>query len=289
MYKPSLSHEADPRFHVRIAGVSDVGRVREKNEDAWVAFDLDQRRVVFDRTEVGPRGLLLAVADGMGGADAGDVASAMVVEHLTDAITGCSDGPDVTCMHDAVKLAHEAVWDHANARRQRMGATLTALHVRRGEATIAQVGDSRAYLLRNGELSRLTHDQSMVQLMVDQGIMTDEQAVECPFRNVILQAMGHQPKVAVALSKLALRDRDALLLCSDGLTGDVSDAEIRDVLTSSLNLEVAAKRLVDLANERGGHDNTTVVLAGVGGELPAAKQGESTLEVLTKFEGRLRH
>lgn len=287
MYKPSLS--TVPQFHARLAAVSDVGRVRERNEDAWVAFDLDDRRVVYDRAEVKSRGLLLAVADGMGGADAGDVASAMVIEHLTDAMTGCAEGPAITCMHDAVNLAHGAVWDHATERHQRMGATLTALHIRpNGEATIAQVGDSRAYLLRNGEISMLTHDQSMVQLMVDQGVMSEDQVQDCPFRNVILQAMGHQPEVKVALSTLALRDRDAILICSDGLTGDVSDAEIRDVLTSSLRLDVAAQRLVDLANQRGGHDNTTVVLAGFGGELPPAREGESTLEVLTKFEGRLR-
>ena len=286
MNKPSPDNA--PHFHVRIAAASHVGKVRERNEDAWVAYDLEREQALVDRVDVAAKGVLLAVADGMGGADAGDVASSLVIEHLTKALASCASGPAVACMHDAVNLAHSAVLDSAVERKQRMGATLTALHVRQGEATIAQVGDSRAYLLRAGELTQITHDQSMVQLMVDQGVMTAEQATDCPFKNVILQAMGHQTALKIALSRLELHDRDALLLCSDGLTNELSDADIREVLSTTLRLDVAATRLVDMANERGGHDNVTVVLAGVGGELPTALTGEPTLEVLTKFEAKVK-
>jgi serine/threonine protein phosphatase PrpC len=189
-------------------------------------------------------------------------------------------------MNDAVQKAHRAVWDTAKRESKKMGATLTAVFVHAGQAYIAEVGDSRAYLIRSGKMCQLTHDQSMVQMLVDTGVIDAEQAETSPIRNIILQAMGNQPNVKVALARLDLRDRDCFVLCSDGLTGMVHDDEIRDMVLASGRPEVAAKLLVDLANERGGKDNITVVLAGVGGGLnpPAADESiNDTLEVLTAF------
>jgi PPM family protein phosphatase len=279
-------------FYLSVAGQTDVGRVREKNEDTFVVADLTGGALLEEtphaRFDVGVRGVLLAVSDGMGGAQAGEVASALVVETLTRAMKDASpDAPRPALMNDAIQQAHQAVWDTAKREAKKMGATLTAVFVHQGQAYIAEVGDSRAYLVRGGELFQLTHDQSMVQVLVDSGVINAEQAEHSPIRNIILQAMGNQPDVKVALAKLELRDRDCLVLCSDGLTGLVRDDEIRDIVVASGRPEVACGQLVDLANERGGTDNITVVIAGVGGGLSRPITGESidtTFQVLTTFE-----
>lgn len=253
-------------FYVSVAGQTDVGKVREKNEDTFVVADLTggtllEVGVPHQRFDVRDRGVLLAVSDGMGGAAAGEVASALVVETLTLALANApSTAPPDALMKDAVEKAHRAVWDTAKRESKKMGATLTAVFVHQGQAYIAEVGDSRAYLLRAGRICQLTHDQSMVQMLVDTGVIDAAQASESPIRNVILQAMGNQPNVKVALARLDLRDRDCFVLCSDGLTGDVTDEEIKQVVLSTGRPEVAAKQLVDLANERGGKDNITAIL-----------------------------
>ena len=286
---------ANVPFYLSVAGQTDIGKVREKNEDAFVVADLTGGTlldgVLHARFDVGERGVLLAVSDGMGGAQAGEVASALVVETLTRAM---KDAPPASrrdaLMEQAIQKAHRAVWDTAKREAKKMGATLTAAFVHAGQAFIAEVGDSRAYLIRNGKMCQLTHDQSMVQMLVDTGIIEPDQAEHSPIRNVILQAMGNQPNVKVAMAKLELRDRDCLVLCSDGLTGLVHDDEIKDVVLASGRPEVAAKQLVDLANERGGKDNITVVVAGVGGGLSRPATGETiddTLEVLSTFEAPL--
>ena len=278
-------------FYLSVAGRTDIGRVREKNEDAFVVADLTGGALLdktpHERFDVGERGVLLAVSDGMGGAQAGEVASALVVETLTLAMANAPpDTPRDALMNDAVQKAHRAVWDTAKRESKKMGATLTAVFVHAGQAYIAEVGDSRAYLIRAGKMCQLTHDQSMVQMLVDTGVIEPEQAEDSPIRNVILQAMGNQPNVKVALGRLELRDRDCFVLCSDGLTGMVHDDEIRDLVLASGRPEVAAKQLIDLANERGGKDNITVVIAGVGGSLTRPAEGESindTFEVLASF------
>ena len=287
---------AEPRtapapFYLSVAAYTDVGKVREKNEDTFVVADLTGGTLLdggpHARFDVGERGVLLAVSDGMGGAAAGEVASALVVETLTLAMANAPpDTPRDALMNDAVQKAHRAVWDTAKRESKKMGATLTAVFVHAGQAYIAEVGDSRAYLIRAGKMCQLTHDQSMVQMLVDTGVIEPDQAEHSPIRNIILQAMGNQPNVKVALARLDLRDRDCFVLCSDGLTGMVHDDEIRDLVLASGRPEVAAKQLVDLANERGGKDNITVVLAGVGGGLipPSADETiNDTFEVLTTF------
>jgi serine/threonine protein phosphatase PrpC len=167
-----------------------------------------------------------------------------------------------------------------------MGATLTAVYFRGSAAYVAEVGDSRAYLIRAGRITQLTKDQSYVQMLVDTGAVTSAQARDSPDRNLILQAMGNQTNVAIGLGRLELRRLDCLLLCSDGLTTKLSDDVIRDLVLSSLDLSTARDRLVDLANERGGEDNTTVVLGGVSGDLPPPNVGEPvdvTYRILETF------
>jgi len=264
---------ARPELHLRAVSASHVGLVRSANEDACAIADLDRRSTVpgatLTRLDVGASGVLLAVSDGMGGARDGAVASAISIDVLVQTLNEAAPGGDVvSVLEGAVREAHRAVWD-ASCRaghegHTRMGATMTAALIRGQRAALAQVGDSRAYLLRQGRLTQLTKDQSMVQALIDRGLMRPEDAETSPFRNILTQAMGHQEAVDVATSEIDLRDRDCLLLCSDGLTGELSDLEIRDAVLTSMRLDVAAARLVDLANARGGHDNVTIVLAGVG-------------------------
>jgi serine/threonine protein phosphatase PrpC len=212
----------------------------------------------------------------------------VVVETLRLAMVDAPlETPHDARVTEAVQRAHRAVWETAVRESKKMGATLTGIFVHAGQAYIAEVGDSRAYLIRAGKISQLTHDQSMVQMLVDTGVIQPEQAEHSPIRNIILQAMGNQPDVKVALAKLELRDRDCFVLCSDGLTGLVRDDEIRDVVLASGRPEQAARQLVDLANERGGTDNVTVVVAGVGGGLSKPAEGETiddTFQVLASFD-----
>lgn len=290
---PVSTEKASP-LYLSVAGATDIGLVREKNEDAFIVADLTGGTLLdgqkHQRFDVGERGVLLAVSDGMGGAHAGEVASALVVETLTRAMRKApSDQPRDALMDDAIQRAHRAVWDESKREGKKMGATLTAVFVHNGDAYIAEVGDSRAYLIRKGQIKQLTHDQSMVQMLLDSGVIKPEDAEHSPIRNVILQAMGNQPDVKIALAKLALRDRDCIVLCSDGLTSLANDEEIRDVVLESGRPEVATQALVDLANQRGGKDNTTVIVVGVGGSLPGpADSFGDTFEVLKEYDAPVR-
>jgi serine/threonine protein phosphatase PrpC len=223
----------------------------------------------------------------MGGLTAGEVASARTIASLVQALESAPSGtPSRDDISGAVDAANQNVWAEACNRGIDMGATLTAIYLRGTAAYVAEIGDSRAYLVRAGRITQLTKDQSYVQLLVDAGAVTPQQAKDSADRNVILQAVGNQPKVSLALGRLELRQLDCLLLCSDGLTGEIGDDVLRDVILSSPDLPTARDRLVDLANERGGEDNTTVVLGGVSGDLPppdVAEPVEATYRILDTF------
>jgi serine/threonine protein phosphatase PrpC len=317
-YKRKPTRVAWPALHVRVAARTDRGLVRPNNEDAFVVADLASDGSTpasreLERIEVRAPGVLLAVADGMGGAEHGEIASALAIETLQsalrDAASTGSASPSASrygvarpalagaraSLEEAFRRAHLAVSTASRDSRTsltdgtRMGATLTAVLVGAGEALVAQVGDSRAYVLRAGRMAPLTHDQTMLQALLDGGVVTPAEAATSPLRNVLIQAIGHAEELEVPLTRLALRSRDCLLVCSDGLTNLVSEAEIAGVVLSSLNLGVAADRLVALARERGAPDNVTVVLAGVGGDLPPPTEPvASTIEIVTPFVGRLR-
>ncbi|HSN28425.1 MAG TPA: PP2C family serine/threonine-protein phosphatase [Kofleriaceae bacterium] len=284
--------EPGTSLQVVVSARTDVGRVRDANEDAFSITELQSGFAIdaFDAdraVDVGQRGLLLALSDGMGGHQAGEVASALVVEVLQAELQRAEDGPIVHLFEEAVRRANGAV--HAAAQRadrRGMGATLVAVFIRGTQAYIAEVGDSRAYLLRGGRLRQITRDQSMVQLLVDQGIMTAREARNAPGRNVILQAMGLLPDVRVAIGRLELRRTDRLLLCSDGVTNALTDDELRGILTESSPRE-ACETMIALANERGGHDNETVIVADVHGQAlvapPEFETVTSTYEVLQAF------
>jgi serine/threonine protein phosphatase PrpC len=264
-------------------GLTDTGRCREGNEDAFLVSDLGAGQPIqstaggwHESRPVGARGLLLSVSDGMGGAAAGEVASAMTVGSLRDWLCAHFPGGDRSHLRAAVARANENVFRAAQSTERRgMGATLSAVLIRGTVAHIASVGDSRVYLARGRSLMQLTRDHTYVQYMVDNGLISREDADKSPYKHVLLQAMGHASDLSVDIGRLELRRGDRFLLCSDGLSNKVSVDELRDVTIGSGSLEAGCRSLVDLANARGGEDNITVVLAVVtGGGLPVYSDGE---------------
>ncbi|HSH46336.1 MAG TPA: Stp1/IreP family PP2C-type Ser/Thr phosphatase [Longimicrobiales bacterium] len=234
---------------ISYASRTDRGRVREQNEDA-----------VLQR----PRRSLFAVADGMGGHAAGDVASRIAVDVMDERTLTATPDVDGAALADAIRAAHEAILRAAAAdpALEGMGTTLTALSVAGSERChIAHVGDSRAYRLRDGELRQLTRDQTWVQDQVDAGNLTAEQARTHPYSAMLTCALGiDTTDLDVQVLEPDCQPGDVFLLCSDGLTGGVTDAEIQRILTDHTGLNPAADALVEAANDAGGVDNITVAL-----------------------------
>jgi protein phosphatase len=222
---------------------TDTGRQRRENEDSAYV-----RAPVF------------VVADGMGGAQAGEVASKIAIEAFERGLP--DSGSPEERLADRVREANQRIYERSRAEhgREGMGTTLTAAYVDDAQVAIAHVGDSRAYLFRGGELSRLTQDHSLVDELVRQGRLTEEQAAEHPQRSIITRALGPEPDVEVDTWTYPARAGDVLLLCSDGLTAMVPEDRIAGVLASAESLDEAGRRLIDEANEAGGRDNITVVL-----------------------------
>ena len=278
---------------LQVYGRTDVGRVRQNNEDAFVIVDLMASLPIHGmpqpiELEVGERGVLLAVSDGMGGAQAGEVASAMALHSLRRGLSEAEHASAEAALTASVERANQNVWEAAaSANRAGMGATLTVVFLHGKRAYVAEVGDSRAYVLRGTRLIQLTRDQSCVQLMLDAGTLTREEAENFEYKNVIMQAIGTKPNVVVALNRFTLRRGDRLLLCSDGLSGAVTDEEIRSTIAASSTLDAACTQLIELANHRGGADNVTVILAEMRGEGLPAFSGEErvSLETVQAFTG----
>ncbi|MFN2599172.1 MAG: protein phosphatase 2C domain-containing protein [Pyrinomonadaceae bacterium] len=305
---------------VELHACSDVGRVRQGNEDNFLVLDLtterswtgsDERDAPpggLRRFEVGGRGALLAVSDGMGGALAGDVASRMAVETVRDmlvedeaetrqhevgardeakrdgGVRGDEEGvPLVEAVSNATSYANYAIHRKSveDPQCSGMGATLTAAAVSGDSVSLLQVGDSRAYVIRGGEIKLATKDQSLVQQLVDAKQISEQDAETHMFRNVILQALGAQSDLEPVVSRVRVQRGDLLLLCSDGLSGKLRAEDMRDIVAQSKgDLAAACESLVREANERGGEDNITVVLARFDGEdLPARASDEIAVEV----------
>jgi len=256
---------------LRLFGRTDVGQVREHNEDNFIVADLTKESrglMESDRMQlVGPRGTLLGVCDGMGGAAAGEVASQLAVDIIYQRMA-IGDPP---ADHDelAARLVHaiEAaglrIFSEAKLDRTRrgMGTTATIAALVDDHLFLGQVGDSRAYLLRGDRLVQVTRDQSLVNQLIEAGQLTEEEAETFEHNNIILQALGTADTVQVDLTYVHLRRGDTLMLCSDGLSGMVRNDEIREVLRNVEDPLEACKSLTDRANQAGGHDNITVVVA----------------------------
>jgi serine/threonine protein phosphatase PrpC len=248
-------------------GVTNVGRVRTNNEDCF--------RIVEALN-------LFVLSDGMGGEAHGEIASALAVEAVVKHCQETENDPAMTIFGDmpavwsektrrlssAVHLANKSIYDSAqtNPAQRGMGATVTAGWIDGNRLSIAHVGDSRAYLLRSGNLQQLTSDHSLVAEQVRRGILTPAEAERSEMQSVLLRALGAHPEIEVDSEEHTLFGNDVLLLCSDGLTRMVTEPEIAGTLQAEPNPIKASERLVELANEQGGADNVTAVVVHIDSE-----------------------
>lgn len=243
-------------------GLTDLGRVRTNNEDSF--------RIVEPLN-------LFILSDGMGGEAHGEIASSLAVDTIERVCSTPQGDPEATLagisknqnwneqtrlLQGAVFQANLKIYQSAQEHPEQrgMGATVTAGWLNGSKLSLAHVGDSRAYLLRTGNLQQLTNDHSLVAEQVRRGIITPQQAEESEMQSVLLRALGAHPEVDVDIDEFDIFPRDVLLFCSDGLTRMVTEPEIAGALQAETDPEKAAQRLVDLANERGGLDNVTVIV-----------------------------
>jgi len=286
---------------VELFAKSDVGRVRRGNEDNFLVLDLSTEQTWtgsdnitpperLTKFNLGEKGLVLVVSDGMGGALAGDVASRMAVDSVREMLTGTETGEGcetdvdlVECLKNATVYANLAIHmrSQEDSRCAGMGATFTGAAVRGNSLDLVQVGDSRGYVIRKGQIRLATKDQSLVQQLVDVGQISESEAETHMFRNVILQALGAQSEITPVTGKIRIKQGDLVLLCSDGLSGKLRADDIQRIVTGNNgDLVKACEALVQEANDRGGEDNITVVLARfLGDDLEAPATEKITIEL----------
>jgi len=264
---------------VHVCGRTDVGRTREHNEDAFIIADFSSRDaaaptpipiVEQQRYALGARGAMFMVADGMGGAAAGEVASAMAVEIVLGRMRiewlgepSVSAEAFMRSIKRATRSANEQIHTYAtrHSEYRGMGTTATIAGVLGDTLYLAQVGDSRAYLVRDGVARQITKDQSLMQKLIEAGELTEEEAAHSERRNIILQAIGPEATIKVDLTHQPIRRGDTLVLCSDGLSGQMSAQDIAAIVTSGRALRDVCDALIDRANAAGGPDNITVIVA----------------------------
>jgi protein phosphatase len=292
---------------VETYATSHIGRVRKGNEDNYLLLDVSGEKIwtssqepaesviETQKFEVGDNSIVLAVSDGMGGALAGEVASKMAVETVSQQFldekesnrTTSPDNSDdsfVEKLHDATVYANHLIHRQGRSDPQYsgMGATFTAVGISGETVGLVQVGDSRAYLVRKDKIHQLTKDQSLVQQLIDAKQISPEEAETHTLKNVILQALGAQNEIYPVPARLLPQRDDILLLCSDGLSNKIGSADMQRIITKNVKqLHQACAEMVKLANERGGEDNITLILAKLtGSDLPEKTDETPTLEVL---------
>src|SRR5579859_5452402 len=244
------------QLRLEIAELTDVGRRRDSNEDNMT------RLIPKDPKVLERKGAIFVVADGMGGHAAGEVASEIAVETIRETYYEAESDDIAEILTQATKQANQVIYDRATeqAGRAGMGTTCVTVVVRGPLAYIANVGDSRVYLIREGHIRQLTNDHSWVAEQVRAGMLTDEQARTHAHRNVITRALGTQPTVSADLFIERLQDGDRVLLCSDGLHGYVDEAEIERTVQADMDPDGIAQNLINMANDNGGPDNITAIL-----------------------------
>ena len=292
-------------FKISVYAKSDVGVVRSGNEDNFLVLNLSTADTwkpdeadetpplsltTFSQSHYGS---LIAVTDGMGGALAGEVASRLAVECVRDRMLELQASPSYSKfpfperLRLSIELANLYIYQMSSKRAEYsgMGATFTAVGLSGSNAYFGQVGDSRAYLMRDGVIQQITRDQSLVGQLVEAGHLTEEEAERHSYRNVILQALGASPNLNVVVDQLEIRNMDTFALCSDGLSNKVRPEEIKAEIDQSGSLKEACEALIDLANERGGEDNITVLIAQVSGGRLAPMKDPRTTALLTSESG----
>lgn len=264
-------------------GMSDIGLVRNCNEDQFLIADLKKSVIIHqtslsydDETHLlgGSQAKLLLVADGVGGGPGGDRASRMAVQGIVQYLLNTmhwlfrlNDGREDAFLEDlkgALVFTQDKLRQHAETKpsEQHMGTTITLAYIVWPQVYLIHVGDSRAYVFRDQEIIHLTHDQTYAQALVDAGIMQEADVRKSPLRHVLSGLLGCNPRsLTPEVSQFKLTLHDKLLLCTDGLTAELTDAQIAAILSGDVSAEEGCSRLINAANDAGGRDNTTVVLA----------------------------
>ncbi|NLM09723.1 MAG: Stp1/IreP family PP2C-type Ser/Thr phosphatase [Clostridiaceae bacterium] len=240
---------------MKYAAISDKGIIREQNEDFWnIILDMNGNPQAF------------IVADGMGGHQAGDIASKMAVESISKSISCYLEKKNAgntieQVLTEAINKANEVIFQYAldNLNGSSIGTTLTAGLLCNGKLTIAHIGDSRFYLIRNETIEKLTRDHSFVGELVEKGILDQEEAKVHPLRNQITRALGYEKEVQIDFYSLDVMPDDIYLFCTDGLTMKLSSDELLSMLREEKDLNIILRNMVALANERGGDDNITAI------------------------------
>ena len=278
-FPPDRSHSRRGPIVVHVFGKTDVGRTREHNEDSFVVADLSTGNATLQpevrQHNAGPRGTLFMVADGMGGAAAGEIASAMATEEVLAQmqrlwVEGVDRSPSAfaRALKQAAKAANTRINSYAaqHPEHRGMGTTATMAGLLHDTLYLAQIGDSRAYLVREGVGIQITKDQSLMQKLVEAGELTEEEAEHSERRNIILQALGPEASIKVDLTHQPLRRGDTMVLCSDGLSTQINRDRIAEIVSGETDLTQTCKKLIDAANAAGGPDNITVIVARFEGE-----------------------
>ena len=287
-------------LRVEIHATSHVGRVRRVNEDNYLLLNISKSKawtssqengefvIESQQFDVDQNGIVLAVSDGMGGALAGEVASKMAVESVCEKLLTADDDdatltPDdyenqlISSLYNATLYANYLIHQQGRSdpQFQGMGATFTAIGATPKSVDIIQVGDSRAYLIRSGKIYQITKDQSLVQQLIDAQQISPEEAETHTLKNVILQALGAQNEIYPVSARIEPHQNDVFVLCSDGLSNKVDAANMQRIVLENIEqLEMACAGLVKLANENGGEDNITVIIAKFSGEELKEPEGD---------------
>lgn len=247
-------------FVLDVAGLSDRGVKRDHNEDAWAG-----PHPSLSREQLGKKGQLYIVADGVGGHQAGDVASLMAVEIIQQQYYADHSANVVTSLKTAIQSANDQIVREATARlaRRGMSTTVTAAVVRDDQLIVANVGDSRTYLIQNGQARQLTDDHSWVEEQVRVGLISRTEAAKHPQRNIITRSLGSDRKLDIDIFEAKLKPGDSILLCSDGLSNLISQQEIGNIVSKGWMAEGAVNELIELAIKRSAPDNVTAVLINI--------------------------
>jgi protein phosphatase len=277
-------------INVGVFGLSDIGCVRKNNEDSFVICDLSTGETdsFLNEHPLGYQGLLLLVADGMGGETCGEVASKLCAELIPKRLIENVRSPDASYpvhlgrdLQDAVEFANLAVFEKAQDDEfcRGMGTTATAAALVAGQLVVAQVGDSRAYLVRNDQMHQLTRDQTFLNYLAERGAPLPPEPEKDSRRSILTQAVGTSKTLDVKLTSARLRSEDTVLLCSDGLYSMVKAAQILEILKSGDSPQSKCKALIDAANASGGPDNVTVIVAEVSGPGLAPADPKAPIEL----------
>jgi protein phosphatase len=260
------AYSSKPVLYFRYAGLTNTGMIRDHNEDAY-KLPLDA-----DAGTLASKGHLYVLADGMGGHQKGEVASEVTIETVNSeyytTVTPLEGSDPVEAIIEALSNAIGKANNRVLNATEGGGTTVVAAVLYKDSLVAMNVGDSRAYLLRDNELRQLSKDHSLVRRLVEMGKITAEEALTHPRRNVLYQALGQGSDVDIHISSEKLQAGDVVILCSDGLWGEVTEPEIKDVIQNVASPVKAATQLIDMANESGGPDNITAIIIQVSSETP---------------------